>query len=79
VTAGGVLFIGATIYDHKFRAFDSQNGQAALGDGAAVFGSGDAFDVHGGWKAVRGDCGERGARSEGAEWAGLMWRLRCRK
>jgi hypothetical protein len=27
VTAGGVLFIGATIYDHKFRAFDSRNGE----------------------------------------------------
>ena len=27
VTAGGVLFIGATIYDHKFRAFDSRNGK----------------------------------------------------
>ena len=27
VTAGGVLFIGATVYDHKFRAFDSHNGK----------------------------------------------------
>jgi glucose dehydrogenase len=27
VTAGGVLFIGATIYDHKFRAFDTRNGK----------------------------------------------------
>jgi mono/diheme cytochrome c family protein len=27
VTAGGVLFIGATIYDHKFRAFDSRTGK----------------------------------------------------
>jgi glucose dehydrogenase len=27
VTAGGVLFIGATIYDHKFRAFDSHDGK----------------------------------------------------
>jgi quinoprotein glucose dehydrogenase len=26
VTAGGVVFIGATIYDHKFRAFDSKTG-----------------------------------------------------
>ncbi len=26
VTAGGVLFIGATIYDRKFRAFDSRTG-----------------------------------------------------
>ncbi|MGA1367270.1 MAG: PQQ-binding-like beta-propeller repeat protein [Blastocatellia bacterium] len=27
VTAGGVLFIGATNYDRKFRAFDPRNGQ----------------------------------------------------
>jgi len=27
VTAGGVLFIGATIYDRKFRAFDIRNGK----------------------------------------------------
>jgi glucose dehydrogenase len=27
VTAGGLLFIGATIYDRKFRAFDTRNGK----------------------------------------------------
>lgn len=27
VTAGGVIFIGATIYDRKFRAFDSRDGR----------------------------------------------------
>jgi mono/diheme cytochrome c family protein len=27
VTAGGVLFIGATVYDRKFRAFDTSNGK----------------------------------------------------
>ena len=27
VTAGGLLFIGATVYDHKLRAFDSSNGK----------------------------------------------------
>ncbi len=27
VTAGGVLFIGATVYDHKFRAFDTSTGK----------------------------------------------------
>ncbi len=27
VTAGGVLFIGATVYDHKLRAFDTSTGQ----------------------------------------------------
>jgi quinoprotein glucose dehydrogenase len=27
VTAGGVLFIGATVYDRKFRAFDASTGK----------------------------------------------------
>jgi quinoprotein glucose dehydrogenase len=27
VTAGGVLFIGATVYDHTFRAFDMTTGK----------------------------------------------------
>ncbi len=27
VTAGGLVFIGATVFDHKFRAFDSRTGQ----------------------------------------------------
>lgn len=27
VTAGGLVFIGATVYDRKFRAFDSHTGQ----------------------------------------------------
>jgi quinoprotein glucose dehydrogenase len=27
VTGGNVLFIGATVYDKKFRAFDSLSGQ----------------------------------------------------
>jgi quinoprotein glucose dehydrogenase len=27
VTAGGVVFIGATVYDRKFRAFDSRSGR----------------------------------------------------
>jgi quinoprotein glucose dehydrogenase len=27
VTAGGVVFIGATVYDRKFRAFDSRTGE----------------------------------------------------
>ena len=27
VTAGGLVFIGATVFDHKFRAFDSRTGR----------------------------------------------------
>ncbi len=36
VTAGGVLFIGATIYDRKLRAFDIRNGKL-LWEGALPF------------------------------------------
>ena len=31
VTAGGVLFIGATVYDRRFHAFDTRTGDVALG------------------------------------------------
>ena len=40
VTAGGLLFIGATIYDRKLRAFDSSNGKL-LWEAALPY-SGDA-------------------------------------
>jgi len=36
VTGSGLLFIGATIYDRKFRAFDSQSG-AVLWEGALPY------------------------------------------
>ena len=32
VTSGGLLFIGATVFDNKFRAFDKFNWRIALGN-----------------------------------------------
>ena len=42
VTAGGLVFIAATLYDNKFRAFDKSDRQARLGNDAAVRGRCDA-------------------------------------
>ena len=42
VTAGGVVFIGATNFDRKFRAFDWDTGLAYLGNDASIFGEYDA-------------------------------------
>ena len=67
VTAGGIVFIGATNYDKKFRAFDKATGKLAVGDDAAIFGERDASDVHGRWAAVCGDRGRRRQRSEASE------------
>ena len=36
VTAGGLLFIAATNFDRKFRAFDKDDRQAAVGDHPAA-------------------------------------------
>ncbi len=59
VTAGGVVFIGATVYDRKFRAFDEPEWQAAMGGGDAQLRCGNAFDLHDRRPAVCGDCGQR--------------------
>ena len=45
VTAGGVVFIGATVYDRKFRAFDAKTGKVLVGDDAARGGQRDARGV----------------------------------
>jgi hypothetical protein len=42
VTASGLLFIGATIYDRKLRAFDSKS----VGTRSAVFRHGHARHLH---------------------------------
>ena len=42
MTAGGLLFIGATNHDRKFHAFDKSHGKAAVGDAAAGRGQRDA-------------------------------------
>ena len=36
VTAGGLVFIGATNFDKKFRAFDKSTGDSTLGNHAAL-------------------------------------------
>ena len=36
VTSGGLLFIGASIHDRKFRAFDKRDRQTTVGSGAAA-------------------------------------------
>ena len=59
VTAGGLVFIGATNHDRKFRAFDKATGRAAVGDDAAVLGQRDAGDLRGRRAPVRRDRGRR--------------------
>ena len=39
VTAGGLVFIGATNFDRKFHAYDKATGEAAVGDHAAFAGN----------------------------------------
>ncbi len=65
VTAGGVLFIGAT-NDKRFRAFDSRTGKLLWGGQAGLRGDQRPHDVSGqGRQAVRG-CG-RGRRWRGRD------------
>ena len=45
VTAGGLVFIAATNYDKKFRAFDKRTGKLRLGNDAAIHGKRDAGDL----------------------------------
>ena len=53
VTAGGVLFIGATNFDRKFHAYDKQYGQVVVGDDAAGGWQRDAIDLYDRRQAVR--------------------------
>ena len=59
VTAGGLLFIGAT-KDEKFRALDKRTGAGAVGDAVAGGRLRHAEHVHGQRQAVRRDCRRRG-------------------
>ena len=45
VTAGGLLFLGATVYDHKLRAFDTGTGKVLWETELPSLGSGDAFHL----------------------------------
>ena len=55
VTAGGLVFIGATNFDRKFRAFDKATGEVAVGDDDAVLRQRHAGDLHDRRPAVRRD------------------------
>ena len=55
VTASGLLFIGATNYDNKFRAFDAHTGRVLWETDAARRREFDARRVRRGRPAVRGD------------------------
>lgn len=41
VTENGLIFIGATTYDRKFRVYDKRNGKLFVGDDAAILGQCD--------------------------------------
>ena len=45
VTAGGLLFIGATVYDHKLRAFDTATGRVLWEAELPFLGSRDSGDL----------------------------------
>jgi len=69
VTAGGVLFIGATVYDNKFRAFDARSGQVLWETTlpAAANATPAVYEVDGKQYVVIGAGGGKwGARSGGA-------------
>ncbi len=77
VTASGLLFIGATNYDKKFRAFDARTGKVLVGNDASRGGQRDACSVRSQRQAVRG---HRRRRRKGGmlRQAAAMSRLRCR-
>ena len=59
VTAGGLLFIGASVFDAKFHAYDSCNGKLLWQNRPALLWACDTSDLHGEWKTVRCDRGRR--------------------
>ena len=61
VTAGGTGVYRGDGLRPQVQGVRQRQRKAAVGDGAAICGSGDAFDLHDRWATVCGDCGERGA------------------
>ena len=72
VTAGGLVFIGATNFDKKFRAFDKSTGELLWETTLAFFGECDSGDLRSRWPAV---CGDRRRRRERSK-VGLRRRVR---
>ena len=64
VTGGGLVFIGATNFDKKFRAFDKATGKLVWETTLPFSGNADAHYVRGGWAAVCGDRRRWRKRSE---------------
>ena len=59
VTAGGLVFIGATNFDRKFRALDKKTGKLLWETTLPFSGNATPATLRGGRTAVRGDCGRR--------------------
>ncbi len=72
VTAGGLLFIGATNHDHKFRAFDKRTGELLWSTELEASGNAtpSIFEVNGRqFVVIGGGGGKSGARSGGRYYA----------
>ena len=57
VTAGGLVFIGATNFDKKFRAFDKDTGKMLWESVMVNSGNATPITYRGERQAVRRDCG----------------------
>ena len=77
VTAGGLVFIGATNFDRKFRAFDKATGKLLWETTLPSSGQRDARDLRGRRPAVRRHRRRRRQVAEAAP-AAFTWRSRCR-
>ena len=60
VTAGGLVFIGASDFDKKFRAYDKATGRIVVGNDAAFFRECNSGDLRREWTPICCDrCGRR--------------------
>ena len=66
VTAGGLVFIAATNYDKKFRAFDTRHREARLGNHSSIHGKCDACNLRRQRAPVHRHCDERRRESASA-------------
>src|SRR5262249_40631186 len=74
VTAGGLVFIGATNFDRKFRAFDKANGEL-LWEANLPFGGNATpatYEVNGRQFVVIGAGGGRGGETRGGGYCGFV-------
>ncbi len=71
LTASGLLIIGATIFDRKIRAYDSDTGRAALGSRSALRRQRHASNLHGRRQAIHRHRHQWSARQETPAGSGL--------